>query len=89
MCCVVVLRAGDVAMVVRFLGVPALAGEAVFCSGDFPSVVLTTAVYTVLCKETSTDTSHYLLLYWSTVETLYTAFLHFRIIWIFKLVGGP
>ncbi len=52
----VVLRAGVVAMVVRFLGVPALAGESVFCGGDFPSVVLTTAVYTLICKGTSTDT---------------------------------
>lgn len=40
--------AGDVAMVVRFLGVPALAGEAIFSGGDFPSVVFTTAVYTVI-----------------------------------------
>ncbi len=48
MCCIVVLRAGVVAMVVRFLGVPALAGEAIFCSEDFPSVVLTTAVYALL-----------------------------------------
>lgn len=43
------LHAGDVAMVVRFLGVPALAGEAIFSGGDFPSVVFTTAVYTVIC----------------------------------------
>lgn len=52
--CVVVLRAGVVAVVVRFLGVPALAGEAVFSGGDFSSVVLATAVYAVLCEETPT-----------------------------------
>lgn len=57
---IVVLRAGVVAMVVRFLGVPALAGEAAFCSEDFPSVVLTTALYTLLYEGTSTDTSHHL-----------------------------
>lgn len=58
MCCSVVLRAGVVAMVVRLLGIPALAGEAIFCSGLFPSVVLTTAVYAILCRDTITDTSH-------------------------------
>lgn len=47
-CCSVVLRAGVVAMAVRFLGVPALAGEAAFCSGDLPSVVLSTAVDALL-----------------------------------------
>lgn len=39
-------------MVVRFLGVPALTCVTVFSGGDFPSVVLTTAVYTLLCKAT-------------------------------------
>lgn len=48
-------RAGVVTMVLRFLGVPALAGEAIFSSGDFASVVLTAAVHTLLCKGTSAD----------------------------------
>lgn len=43
-------RAGDVTVVVWFLGVPALAGVVVRCCGNFPSVVLTAAVDTLLCK---------------------------------------
>lgn len=49
-----VLRAWVVAMVVRFLGVPALAGVAVFCGGDFSSIVLTTAYDTILYERTNT-----------------------------------
>lgn len=48
-----VLRAGVVAVVVRLLRVPALAGEAVFSDGDFSSVVLTAALDTLLCKATN------------------------------------
>lgn len=46
----VVLRAGVVAVVMRFLGVPALAGIAIFRSGVLPSVVLAAALDTVLWK---------------------------------------
>lgn len=46
--CFAVLHVGDVAVVVRFLGVPSLTGEAVFRGGHLPSVVLTAAVHTVL-----------------------------------------
>lgn len=42
-------------MVLRLLGVPALTGEAVLGGGDFPSVVLTAALYALLCEGTSRD----------------------------------
>lgn len=52
----VVLRAGVVAVVMRFLGVPALAGIAIFCSGGLPSVVLAAALDTVLWKGKESST---------------------------------
>lgn len=53
--CCAGLRAGDVAVVVRFLGVPALTCVAIFSDGDLPSVVLTAAVHTLLCKAQGTS----------------------------------
>lgn len=46
--CCVVSRAGVVAVVVRFLRVPALAGITALCGGDFPSVVFTAAMHALL-----------------------------------------
>lgn len=53
--CSVVSRGWVIAVVVRILGVPVLAGEAALGGGDFPSVVLTAAVHALLCSGATTS----------------------------------